>query len=374
MQYLRKESLAITAIALILAVVSWGIGFRLFMPKAQASLASVTDILSNSIPSYAATHVIQYTNASATTAGQTIDVTFDPTTSLFGNIAAITAANATTTGSTGSMINIVSGACPGSGNNVTVSSTATDVILHVCPSNTVASGTLILTLSNTITNPTSTGSYIIRIADGPNSADTRVAIVNTVAMTASVDTTFTFTVAGLATSTSIGFATTTGTASSTALAFGTLTPGSSSAKILGQELAVTTNARNGYTVTVQQDQNMYSANGATINVFRDNNATSTPSVWVSPAGTLDATNTYAHYGFTSDSQEEGSGEFNSSTNQLYVGNISTPRAIMSHPNTCDGTTQSKCRVQVGVKIEITPLEPAGNDYHNTLWYVATPSF
>ena len=375
MQYFSKESLKVTAIALLLALVSWGIGLRIFAPTAQASFANVTDTLSSSIPGAGVTHTIQWTDTSTSTtpqSGQTIQITFDPTTSAFGNIGAVTSSSLSLTG-----LNLVA-ACSAGLNNVTFSTSTTAITFLVCSSG-VSSGTKQVVINNVITNPTSTGSYIIRIAGTePNSADTRVAIVNSVAMTASIDTTFTFTVTGLATDTSIGYATTTGTASSTAFAFGTLQAGAANAKILGQELSVTTNARNGYTVTVQQDQNMFSANGATINVFRDNNATSTPSPWVSPSGVLNATNTYAHYGFTSDSQEasDTTGMFNATgtSQQLYVGNISSPVQIMTHTQPTDGVATSSGRAQVGVKIEISPLEPAGNDYHNTLWYVATPSF
>src|SRR5665213_3884197 len=108
--------------------------------------------------------------------------------------------------------------------------------------------------------------------------DTRVAIVNGVNVTAAVATTFTFTVSTLATSTTLlNNATTTGTSSSTTLPFGTISPNTHNE--LGQQLNVTTNASNGFAVTVHEDQDMVSSKGNTIHLFSNANATATPSAW-----------------------------------------------------------------------------------------------
>ena len=169
---------------------------------------------------------------------------------------------------------IATSTCPGSGSYVTMATTSYNVLTFtVCPSNTIASGTITLKVPN-IVNPTSTGSYIIRIGGTQsNSADTQIAIVNGVHTTAAVATTFTFTVTGLVTSTVINGATTTGSTvpSSSTLPFGTLAPNTHNE--LGQQLNVTTNASNGFAVTVHEDQYLTSNKGNTIHLFSNANAT-----------------------------------------------------------------------------------------------------
>ena len=213
----------------------------------------------------------------------------------------------------------------------------------------------------------------MRIAAGSNSADTRVTIVNGVNVTAAVATTFTFTVSSLPTSTLLGNgATTTGNDTSTTLPFGTISPNAHNE--LGQQLNVTTNASNGFAVTVHEDQDMLSSKGNTIHLFKNGNATATPSSWASPSNIINNPLTYGHVGITSD---DTSGTLNfGTTTPLYAGAFqpTTTLIVFNWNGPADGVTQNVGAAKVAVRIEISPLQAAANDYSNNLIYIATPVF
>lgn len=369
-----KNSLAL---ALVITLFAWTIGYSLSVDRAWAdSLSNISDTISDSNLGAYATHTIQYTNATNTTTGQTIRITFDPLTDRFDGFAAITYADIT-----GSGITPVA-SCTAGANEVTVTTSTTanleGVILTVCSGDSILAGTRSVTIAgNRITNATSTGSYVIRVTAGNQAmTDTRIAIISNVTVTAAVDTTFTFTISGVATGTTLtNGATTTRGSTSTALAFGTLpvnTP-----VTMAQLLNVTTNARNGFVVTVKENQDLTSAVGATIDTFRNGESTATPIPWVAPSSTLDVRNTYGHIGLTSDDSDLNSGEFGTSTANLkWAGNFNptSTRQVFSHTGPSDGSTQDKGQATVAYRIQIGPLQEAGNDYNNILTYVATPTF
>jgi hypothetical protein len=358
-----------TTIALVVALVSWSLGSHYFNIAHASNLTTVSVTLSDSRPGIAENQVITYVNPSSTTAGQTISYTYDPTSSLFGGIVNVSLADVTSTGVT------IVASCSAGANRATLSTSTTALTLTVCASNTVNSGTISLTtLNSKITNPTSTGSYIVRIAAGSNSADTRVAIVNGVNVTASVATTFSFTVAGLATSTTLGNnATTTNAATSSSLPFGALSPGAHAE--LGQQLTITTNASNGFIVTVHDDQDLLSNTGNRIWLFANGAPTSTPNLWRSPSSTIGSANTYGHIGVTSDDADYSNGLFGTSTPK-YAGAFqsTTTLTLFSATGTADGVTQNIGAAKVAYRIEIGSLQAAANDYTNNLIYIATPTF
>ena len=317
-----------------------------------------------------ATHTIQYTNATTTISGQTIRITFDPTTDAFGGIQSLVTSSVTFSGAS------LVGTCTGAASEVTLttSTAANDesVIFTVCAGDTVSAGAKTITINGTITNPVGAGSYIVRIAGTQdNSADTRVAIISSVTVTASVDTSFTFTIAAVATGTDVNGTTTTANSTATAINFGTLVPGQ--AKFIAQELSVTTNAKNGFIVTVKENQNLLSSTGADIDLFKDGSSIAAPTAWTSPLGTLDQENTYGHIGLTSEDSDLNGDEFAAG---LYAGNFqaTSSRQVFSHTGPADGTTADKGLTQVGYRIQVTALQEAANDYTNTLTYVATPTF
>lgn len=367
----RKEILSAATSGLIISLLAWSMGFSFWVGTAQAgNLSNVSDTLSNSAPSSTANHTIAFTTATSTLPGQTIVVTFDPLTSGFTGVGGVSYTDVSSTGWTMAINNV----CGVPANEIQLTATSTSSLTFtVCSGDTIAPGAKTLYIGNNkITNPSTPGSYVIRInGTMADSGDTRVAIINNVTMTASVDTSLTFVISPLATGTVVNVATTTGQSATTSLAFGTLTP--NVPKILGQQLKVTTNAKNGFTVTVQQNHNMLSASGADINLFADQNATSTPSPWTAPSNILDATTTYGHYGLTSD-DDINSSEFISGGGNKWVGNLDTPRAVFSHTGPADGSTPTKGSANVAIKIEIASLQEAANDYQNTLTYVCTPVF
>lgn len=381
---IRRESLSAMlqqdiAIALALALLFWAMGVPTFVRNAHAAqLSDVSDTISDSAPGVATKHVISFTNTAAINANQTIKVQLDPTGSAFSE-AYSTATSSDIYFKAGATTYSIVGTCSTNG-QVTLAANYNNgsdenLTFTVCSSdNPIATSTAItITVGSTTplwTNPSTSGSYVVRIAGtSANAGDTRVAVLPSVKVTAAVDTNFTFTVSGLATSTTYNGITTTGSSTATTLPFGTLTPNASST--LGQALSVATNARNGFAVTVQEDQPLTSANGSEIALFDNGATTSVPTAWADPTNQLSNPATWGHLGISSDDSNEGSGEFSGSK---YAGNIDQPRQIFSNSGPADGTTQNEGLAHVFYTIEVGTLQPAANDYTNTLTYVATPTF
>jgi hypothetical protein len=384
-----RNSMSQIAIIVIFSVLFWALGMPTFLNKAHAAyMSQISDELGNSAPAAMATHLINFTTSTSTFAGQTFSVILDPNGGQFTEYQSL----ATTTDITVSGFTQVatSGACPGSGDNAYPAplnyNTGTNegIVWTVCPGNTIPAGHVSIGIGSTSTklwqNPPSTGSYIIDIT-GTSLAngETRIAIVNNVTLTASVNTSFTFTVTGLATSTAVNGETSTGSSTATNLAFGTLVPGAPSS--VAQKLNVTTNASNGFFVTVQENQPPTSGTGNIIYLFKDGATTTSPIVWTTPRGIINQNQTYGHFGISSDDSDEGgtygianSGEFHATSTTPYVGNIIFPRLVFSNNGPADGLTQDVGKADVIYKIEISALQAAGNDYTNTLTYVATPIF
>lgn len=232
-----------------------------------------------------------------------------------------------------------------------------------------------------ITNPDAAGSTEIAIATPADTGKTRVAIIDNVLVTATVLTSFNFTITGLATSTAINGTSTTGSTSPTQIPFGVLVAGQ--LKTLAQRLNVTTNARNGFVVTVAQDSNLQSTTGADIDSFANGGNNDTPGAWSAPTNVLLNENTWGHWGLTTeDGNLFGAGN-NFVAANTWVAASTTPRAVMAHNNPSDGidngagpdsTTDDVGQTDVGYQIQITPLQEAADDYNTTLTYVATPTF
>ncbi len=223
--------------------------------------------------------------------------------------------------------------------------------------------------TNRVTNPTA-GSYEFLVTAGADSGRTRVAILDNVDVTAIVNTSFTFVVSGLATSTAVNGTSTTGSTTATAIPFGVLNSGE--IKTMAQRLNVTTNARNGFVVTVEQDQNLLSSTGADIDGFIDGNYLNTPDPWTAPSNSIANENTWGHWGLTSD-DDINSNEFGVGAPE-FVAASTTPRAIFSHNGPSNGIDNNIGSTTVGYQIQITPLQEAGDDYSTILTYIATPTF
>lgn len=318
-----------------------------------ASLTLAQDRLSDSDLSIPATHVVAFTTHFALASNDYFEVTLPVG---FGNMT-----DGTWVSCPGSMTPSV----PGQPSRV-ARCTATGAVVP---------GAYTMSIVKTVTNPAVTGSYSVGITSYVSAAlkesvNVMVAIVSSINVTANVPSSLVFNIVPLATSSVVNGATTTGASATTSLGFGSLQIGTSS--VLGQQLQVTTNANYGFKVTVEQDQNLTSQSGATIDSFQNNTPPGSPVIWTAPTGTLDATTTYGHMGFTTDDISLSAG--NPYGGDKWMGFAgSTTQEVMYHTGPADGSTQSKGSVKVAYQIQITGLQEAG-DYINTLTYVATPTY
>lgn len=359
----------VVAMLVAAAVTVVSVGF--YNTASAANLVEVSNTLSDSDVSALSNHTIRFSMSASSTglsAGQTITVAF-PAGFTMGSVAfgdvdmsingvdqpiAATASGATWGAAVaGQVLTITSGTDTLVAND--------DIIIRV--------GTNATGGTNRVTNPTA-GSYEFLVTAGTvDTGRTRVAILDNVDVTAIVNTSFTFVVAGLATTTDVNGTTTTGSTTATAIPFGVLTAGVP--KVMGQNLRVTTNARNGFVVTVEQDQNLLSSTGADIDGFANGTYTNTPAAWTAPTNSISDENTWGHWGLTSEDADLNTDEFGSA---LFVAASTTPRQVFSHTGPSDGTTDNIGSTDVGYAIQITPLQEAGDDYSTILTYIATPTF
>ncbi|MEK7462454.1 MAG: hypothetical protein AAB618_02670 [Patescibacteria group bacterium] len=334
------------------AVVLASIGY--YTSAEAANLVDVSDTLSDSDLSATAAHSIAFTVpvGSAIVGGDTITIDFE---------SGFTTVNNVVSGDITVTVNGVVDAHGGfaqSGQNFSFDSIAA----------TAGQEVVVAVAAGNITNPNTQDSFFVTVDTGTDTGKTMVAIVNNVLVTAIVDTTFDFTITGIATSTVVNTVTTTGSTSPTIINFGQLV--ADTPEVLGQRLNVTTNANSGFVVTVAQDADLQSANGAIIDSFTDGTYVNTPTAWAVPTDNIALENTWGHWGLTSDDDHNAS-EFGAA---LFVAASTTPRAVFSHNGPANGTLVNVGSTSVAYKIEITPLQEAADDYQTTLTYVATPTF
>lgn len=361
------------------ALLLWSTGLpTLFRSAEAASITNASDTISTSKPSTAANHTIVFTTPNGLSIGQTIVLTFENTFTmgsvgeddvdiLINGLASSTAAGAGAgtwgVSVAGSQITFITATDSG----VASSSVVTIRI----GTNAVDSGTGV----NQITNPssTTTSHYIDIGGTMQDSGQVRVAIVDEVVVSASVDTSLTFTVSGVVDGQSVnGSPTTTiATSSSVSLPFGTLPIGTS--RTLAHDLAIVTNAKNGYTVTIEQTGPLESTTGATIDGFINGSDTNTPTAWQGPSGLIADPDTWGHWGITSSDHATTSRvvEF---SNDTWVAPSTTPIIIMGHDGPADGSTAGIGTARIGYQVQISALQEAGDDYSTELRYIATPTF
>lgn len=349
------------AMLLSVAVLLWSVGA--YTTAQAANLVELSNTLTDSAPSATAGHTIEFTVPTGSAIGGDIDIEFPADFTDVGDAAG----NVTTTGLGGGTSDSVTG------QTLTISGGT-------------ASGGDVVTIevaAGSITNPSSTGSYEITVTtdtgSGSDVGNTRVAIVDTVTVTATVETTFDFIISGTATGTAVdGTDSSTGSTTATEIPFGVLTAGTPEA--LAQNLSVTTNAANGFVVTVEKDQELLSATGADINTFIDAADTNTPTAWAAPSNDVNDDQTWGHWGVRSqdsnlDTDVSGGGNRDFTTDDTYVAvQTATPVEVFAHTGPSDGITADIGSTTVAYKIEVTALQEAANDYTTTLTYIATPTF
>jgi len=362
----------VVAMLVAVAVVALTIGF--YSNAQAANLTSISNTLSDSEPAVVSNHFIQFivpTSSPGVIAGGTIVVQF-PAGFVMGTVA-FGDVDLSINGTDATLAAAPSGATWGavvSGQNLTLTSGSGTVtagqIVRIEVGTNATFGTAGV---NRVTNPAVNSYEFVVTAGAADTGRTRVAIIANVLVTAIVNTSFTFVVTGLATSTAVNGTSTTGSTTATTIPFGVLTAGQ--IKTMAQRLNVTTNARNGFVVTVEQDQNLLSSTGADIDGFIDGAYTNTPVAWVSPTNTILNENTWGHWGLTSEDSNLNADEFGSA---LFVAASTTPRQIFSHTGPADGLTADIGETDIGYQIQISALQEAGDDYSTILTYIATPTF
>ena len=363
------------AIMATLAILAWSFGLPSLRIAEAANVSNYSVTLSDSAPSAAADHTIEYTATDGLAAGETIVVTYPSGFDLTG----VTEADIdlSVAGSDQTIAATASGATWGA-----VVDDGTKTITITSDTATISGGAVVEILvgtnadsgTNQISNPGTEGSFDIELASGStDEGTTMVVILQSVEVTAAVDTIFTFSVSGVASGETVNGETTTGGATTTTIPFGTLDAGQ--ATTTAQLLSVNTNASNGYVVTVQVDGGLRSSTGAEIAGFVEGSYTDTPATWSSPSGTVGTPATYGHWGITTDDYDTGVRGVNefSGTNQ-WIGATTTPRAVMGNDGPVNGSGAGVGTTTVGHRVEITALQAAADDYATTLTYVATPTF
>jgi hypothetical protein len=369
-----------TAATVGLAIILWSFGLPSLRFAEAANVTSFSDTLSDSAPGAVSDHTIQFTTPTGVTNGSTIEVDFSNGPFVVGAVDDTDIDVATTADFT------LAPDCAGT-EDVGASFTGAVLTIELCSGDGAViapNGTTTIEIGlnatfdtagdEQLTNP-AVGSYQIPlIAGASDSGETRVAIVNTVLVSASVDTVFTFTVDGVNGGQAVNTADTTGgNTTATAIPFGTLTSGNASTA--AQDLTVVTNARSGFVVTVQTDQQLLSSNGSDIDGFADGAYNDTPIPWAAPGALPGDENTYGHWGITSDDATVGANTFNvGSGGNRFVSASTTPVEIFNHNGPTDGTGNGEGTTRVGYKVEASALQEAAEDYQATLTYVATPVF
>jgi hypothetical protein len=367
-----------TAAIVAFAIILWSLGVPSLRFAEAANVTTFSDTLSDSAPSAVSNHTIEFVTPTGLVGGELITITFpagftgiagldfnDLDLSVNGSDEDLAAAAATTdwgVNASGQIIDIESG-------TDTIGAGATVTIEIGTNATNGATG------DTQITNPATSTSYEIEVdVAGNDTGSTRVAIVDTVTVSASVDTLFTFEVTGVTSGTLVNTADSTGgDTTATEIPFGELL--ADTASTAAQNLEVSTNAANGFVVTVQTDQQLSSANGADIDGFRNGNYDATPVAWESPGVTPGNENEYGHWGISSSDTTLTAG-----LSDLYSGGDSfvsastTPVEVFRHDGSSDGSVAGEGTAQVIYKVEISALQEAANDYTATLTYVATPVF
>jgi hypothetical protein len=360
------------------ALLLWSIGA--YSTAQAANLTSISDTLSDSDVSVVSDHTIVFTVPTSTLngvqAGETITVTFpggfDLSTVTFGDI------DFSIDGVDQTLAAADSGAVWGA-------AVATQVLTLTSDSGTVSAaevieikiGTNASGGANQIVNSTAGSHEIVVTAGAIDVGKTRVAIIDNVFVTAIVDTAFNFVIGNTATNTEVisGGATTTGFGGTTTIDFGKLVAGVP--EILAQTLQVTTNSRNGFVVTVQNDGNLKSSTGAIIDNFLEgSDIADTGTDWASPVPVITDYTSWGHWGLASNDDDLNSlgGFYGAEFGTSYIAASTTAREVFHHDGPSDGSTDDKGLVNVWYQIEITPLQEAADDYTTTLTYIATPTF
>lgn len=174
-------------------------------------------------------------------------------------------------------------------------------------------------------------------------------------VTASIDPTLTFSVAGVASGQSVNGSTTNVTTTSTTVPFGTITAATN--KIAAQDLTIATNASGGYTVTIRYTGTFTNGTGGNITDHTGTNASPTA---FSAAGT-------SSFGYTTADASLGTGTAGRFGGGNWAGFTTSPLEVVYSAAAASET------VRVGFQAGVSGTTPAGA-YTTTVIYTATPIY
>lgn len=366
-----------TAAVVALAITFWSLGLSAIQFADAANVTSFSDTLSDSAPSTVSNHEITFTTPTGIANGETVTLDFSDGPFVIGSVDETDIDVATT-----SDFVVGNGTC--GAQEVAASFSGTTLTLEFCSGNggsVPANGTTTIEIGlnadggdQQLTNPAAGSYQIVMGGTQTDSGETRVAIVDTVTVTASVDTLFTFAVQGVAGGTLVNTADTTGgDTTATAIPFGELT--ADTASTAAQTLGVTTNAANGFVVTVTSDGQLDSATGADIDGFRNGNFDETPVAWESPSASVGSEETYGHWGISSTDTTLTAGLSDLySGGDNFVSASTTAVEVFRHDGPINTNGAGTGSTTVIYKVEVSALQEAATDYQATLTYVATPVF
>lgn len=360
----NKFNKSIIAFVIFCMLAIYGFVPPLKVAQAVDTIANAADLISDSDVNVVATHTFTFVTGTTTPAGGDWLITF-PSTGFSG---------ATSTNTT----------CGYGKANIVESGTAGTQAIE-CNMTADEAATTTQVVVTGVTSTTTAASYYITIENRDASANVlervtvAVAVIDDVLMTATVDSSLTFSIKGTTTAAKVNGIPCSNASTATTTPFGTLTVNATST--VCQELEVTTNADDGYTVTVEQSDELTSDAGSNINSFnnsQDDTGSTTAEAWVAPTNVLDDYHTYGHMGLTSDDTDlsslGGYNDFYHSGDAWFAGlNSTDPMPVLHHDGPSDGVAQDKGTGMVLYQVQVASLQEAG-DYETTLTYICTPTF
>lgn len=183
-------------------------------------------------------------------------------------------------------------------------------------------------------------------------------------VSASIPTSLSFTISAVGSGQTVNGSTTDIVTTANQIDFGIFTTGEN--RIGAHDLAVSTNASSGFTVTIQASDDFTDGTNY-INNFTGTNTT--PVVWTSPPGG----GTESYWGYTSDDSSLGQTVSDRFIANKWAGFTTGPVEIFYHDTPTDGVTTGVGTTRVGYQMEITANQPAGI-YTTSIIYICTPTY
>ncbi len=378
----KKDVKILTSLLLVVLLTLPPLANIFVLPSQAANLANYKIQIGDSRSGAATSHTYTFDTPS-TTGIKTVNVQYCTTasgtcTAPTGMVITATPTLGTVTGIAGSTYSATgsSTTCTGSGN--------TDCTLTVTvttPTTQTAGSTVVIPVTAGITNPTTqnstyyarmtTNSSVPAVIDGPNAAAFAVLSGTSIEVSATVDPNFAFSVTGVngdGSATTNGATITSGlNTSANAIPFGILSTGTS--KIAAQDITVTTNSQNGYTVTASHaatatDGPLVSGTND-IDRFGSNN--DAPAAWSAPAGTVANTNT-GFFGYTTDDATLCTGTAGRFQSNKWAGTTTTGQEVA-----CNAGNVTAETTRIGYQAQVNAVQPAGA-YTGSVILIATPTY